>query len=116
VTETVDEHAGGWTAVASFEELAEGTRRRVDLDGAAVLLVRSGERVFAVADRCTHQGAALDRGRVKVGGSLATVTCAAHGSMFGLEDGRVLRGPATERVAAFDARVVDGSVELRPRS
>jgi nitrite reductase/ring-hydroxylating ferredoxin subunit len=50
---------------------------------------------------------------VKVGASLATVTCAAHGSVFDLHDGRVLRGPATEPEEAYETRVVDGTVEVR---
>lgn len=109
-----DDHA--WTPVATVDELPDGKGRRIDVNGSAVLVVRSGDRVFAIGNRCTHQGAPLDRGRVQAGGSLPTLTCAAHGSMFGLEDGRVLRGPATKRVEAFDTRVVDGSVELRPRA
>ena len=89
---------------------------RVAFGEATVLLVRSGERVHAIGNRCTHQGAPLDRGPVKVGGSPATVTCPAHGSMFGLEDGRVLRGPATKAVESYDTCITEGSVEIRPRS
>jgi nitrite reductase/ring-hydroxylating ferredoxin subunit len=111
----VDEEAG-WTPAAALDDLTQGKGRRVDIGGEAVLLVRAGERVFAIGNRCTHQGAPLDRGRVQAGGSLATVTCRAHGSMFGLEDGRVVRGPATRPVAAYDTRVVDGTVELRDRT
>ena len=80
------------------------------------MLVRSGDRVFAIANRCTHMGAPLDRGRLQLGESLATVTCAAHGSVFNLEDGRVLRGPATKPEDAYETRVVDGTVEIRLRT
>lgn len=105
----------GWAKVGSLDELADGKGTRVNDGELGVLLVRSGDRVFAIGDRCTHQGAPLDRGRVKHSGSLATVTCPAHGSVFGLDDGRVLRGPATRPVAAYDTRVVDGDIEIRPR-
>ena len=33
-------------------------------DGVAVLLVRKGARVFALADRCSHRGCALHEGRL----------------------------------------------------
>ena len=89
---------------------------RVTVGDATVLLVRSGDRVFAIGNRCTHQGAPLDGGRLKLGESLSTVTCAMHGSMFNLEDGRVLRGPATKPEPAYDVRITDGSVEVRPRA
>ncbi|MDH5224193.1 MAG: Rieske (2Fe-2S) protein [Actinomycetota bacterium] len=106
----------GWTAAAALDDLPIGKGVRVTVGNDIVLLVRSDERVFAIGNRCTHQGAPLDRGPVKVSGSLATVTCPAHGSVFGLDDGRVLRGPATHAVEGFDTRVVDATVEVRPRT
>ena len=104
----------GWLPTGSLDDLSEATAARVTVGDATVLLVRSGDRVFAIGNRCTHQGAPLDRGPVKISGSLATVTCPAHGSVFGLEDGKVMRGPAMKPVDAFETRVVDGTVEVRP--
>jgi nitrite reductase/ring-hydroxylating ferredoxin subunit len=46
-------------------------------------------------------------------GSFAAVTCPAHGSVFGLDDGKVMRGPAVTRVNAYETRIVDGTVEIR---
>jgi nitrite reductase/ring-hydroxylating ferredoxin subunit len=105
-----------WTAVGALADLPEGRGTTREVDGATVMVVRSGERVFAVADRCTHQGASLSRGPMRITDSLATVTCPAHGSGFRLDDGRVLRGPATRPVASYDVRVEDEVVELRPRT
>lgn len=105
----------GWIPTVALEELASGTSTRVSLEGLTILLARDGDRVFAIANRCTHQGAPLDRGPVAVSGSLAMVTCPLHGSRFALESGKVLRGPATRPVAAYDVRVSDGVVEIRDR-
>ena len=105
-----------WSEVTALEDLREGKGVLDEVEGSVVLLVRSGDRVFALGNRCTHQGAPLDRGSVKIAGSLATVTCPAHGSTFGLEDGRVMRGPATKPVDAYETRVVDGSVQIRPKT
>ena len=107
---------GGWAPAGSLDDLPEGKGSRATVGDATVLLVRSGDRVFAIGNRCTHQGAPLDRGRVTVSGSLATVTCPAHGSMFALDDGKVRRGPAARPVDAYETRVVDGAVEIRSRS
>jgi len=104
----------GWLATIGVDELVEGKAKRVQAFGIDVLLLRSGAALFAVANRCTHQGAPLDRGVTKV--SDPSVTCAAHGSVFSLEDGRVRRGPATQPLQAFDARVNEGVVEIRPRA
>jgi nitrite reductase/ring-hydroxylating ferredoxin subunit len=108
--------AQDWTAIGALADLPEGRGTTREVDGVTIMVVRSGERVFAVADRCTHQGASLSRGPVRVTDALATVTCPAHGSRFRLDDGRVLRGPATRPVAPYDVRVEDGVVEVRPRT
>jgi nitrite reductase/ring-hydroxylating ferredoxin subunit len=106
---------GAWTTIGPVADLAEGRSSRVQVDGSDVLVLRAGERVFAVGNRCTHQGAPLDRGVARVDGPMPTVTCPAHGSVFSLEDGAVRRGPASTPIPAFETRVSDGSVQLRPR-
>ena len=37
------------------------------------------------------------------------------GSTFDLTSGKVLRGPATDPVPAFETRAIDGVVEIRAR-
>lgn len=105
-----------WTPAIALDQLPEGNGVRVTLDGTDLLLVRSGERVMAIANRCTHQGAPLDKGVLKLAGSMPTVQCPVHGSVFGLEDGGVLRGPATQPLPAYDARVDGDAVEVRARA
>jgi nitrite reductase/ring-hydroxylating ferredoxin subunit len=104
-----------WTAVMASEDLREARPTRRDVDGAAVMLYRTRDRLFAVGSRCSHQGAPLDRGVVRVGGSEASVTCPAHGSVFRLSDGAVLRAPAQDPIPAFEVRIVEGTIELRAR-
>ncbi len=110
-----DEITDGWMPVLPLAELPERKPRKAVVGETEVLLYRMGDTILATANRCTHQGAPLDRGVVKIGGSLKTVTCPLHGSTFLLTDGRVLRGPATERLPVYDARVVRDVVEVRPR-
>ena len=105
-----------WTPTIAAEELTQGKPARVEAFEMGVMLFKSDDRVFAVADRCTHQGAPLHRGVVRTEGSDAAVTCPAHGSVFSLTDGRVRRGPATHPVQPFDVRINDGMIELRPRA
>jgi nitrite reductase/ring-hydroxylating ferredoxin subunit len=110
-----DAAAAAWTTIGPVTDLPEGRSTRIQVEGSDVLVVRSGDRVFAVGNRCTHQGAPLDRGVVRAEGSMPTVTCPAHGSVFSLEDGAVRRGPASSPIPAYETRVVDGSVQVRPR-
>lgn len=101
--------AAGWTPVLSASTLEAGAPRRVDAAGVALVLLRDGEQVVAVGERCPHLGAPMvdgwmDRGRV---------VCPWHGSTFEPGTGQVLRGPATAPLPCYPTRVREGMVEVR---
>jgi nitrite reductase/ring-hydroxylating ferredoxin subunit len=102
-----------WVDVAAESDLTERKPVRVAVDDSVVLLLRADDEVFAIGNQCTHQGAALDRGVVKIAGSVRTVTCPAHGSTFRLDDGKVMRPPATKPVPVYDVKIEGGRVLAR---
>ena len=104
-----------WADVAAVDELPEGKPARRTVGEQAVMLLRTADQILAIGAQCTHQGAPLDRGVVKLAGSVKTVTCPAHGSMFNLETGKVVRPPATKPEPVYDVKVEDGRVFVRPR-
>jgi 3-phenylpropionate/trans-cinnamate dioxygenase ferredoxin subunit len=102
-----------WSDAAGVADLEGGKPVRVVVNGDAVLLLKADDDIFAIGNQCTHQGAGLDRGVVKIAGSVRTVTCPAHGSMFNLETGKLMRPPATKPVPVYDVKVEDGRVFVR---
>lgn len=102
----------GWVDVGRLEDLPEGRGTRHVVEDAQVLVVRIGDRVFALGNRCPHQGTPLDRGAIRAAAP-TSVTCPAHGSMFQLADGRVMRGPATTPLPRYEAQVTNGRVSIR---
>jgi nitrite reductase/ring-hydroxylating ferredoxin subunit len=106
---------GDWTDAARIEDLQIGKPLRVAYGEDLVLVLKSDDDIFAIGNQCTHQGAGLDRGVVRIAGSVRTVTCPAHGSVFRLDDGKVMRPPATKPVPVYDVKVEDGRVFVRPR-
>jgi nitrite reductase/ring-hydroxylating ferredoxin subunit len=105
-----------WTPVTPAVELPDGKPILVRVGEIELFLFRSGERLYAASNRCTHIGGPLHRGAVNPSASLPTVTCPIHGSIFLLSDGRVLRGPAGGPLPVYDARVNEGMIEVRARS
>jgi nitrite reductase/ring-hydroxylating ferredoxin subunit len=101
-----------WTAVLDESDLVSGELTVGRGKWFDVLLYRADGRIHAMLDRCTHRGCALHRGTTDG----QTVTCPCHGSRFRLEDGALVKGPATAPQVSFEARVRDGKVEVRPRS
>ncbi|HEX4100850.1 MAG TPA: Rieske 2Fe-2S domain-containing protein [Pseudonocardiaceae bacterium] len=98
-----------WTPVLADAELGEGEHRRVSAGGAAVLLVRDGGQLYALANTCSHAGGPLDEGELVDG----CVVCPWHASTFRLTDGSIVRGPASIPQPAYQTRVSDGKIEVR---
>ncbi|HKQ05485.1 MAG TPA: Rieske 2Fe-2S domain-containing protein [Blastocatellia bacterium] len=101
-----------FTSVMAEAELRDGELQRVEADGVPVLLVRRGERIYAIAETCSHMGGPLAQGTLED----ASVRCPWHGSRFALEDGRVIEGPSVHAQPCFEVRVRDGQIELRAAS
>ena len=98
-----------WTSVGDASGFPDGEPRAALARDTPVLVVRRGATVRAIHDRCSHRGCQLSEGEVE--GDV--VTCACHGSQFDLDDGTVLRGPASAGQPAFDVRESEGRVEIR---
>jgi nitrite reductase/ring-hydroxylating ferredoxin subunit/uncharacterized membrane protein len=99
-----------WTDALAEDELAEGRPRTVRVAGIDVMVVRDGGEVRALTDRCAHRGGPLHEGEVRDG----CVTCPWHGSTYDLRDGSLVRGPSAYPQPAWQARVREGRIELRP--
>jgi nitrite reductase/ring-hydroxylating ferredoxin subunit/uncharacterized membrane protein len=99
-----------FTPVMNASELPEGQMTRIMLDGSPVLLLRRGERVYAISETCSHMGGPLSEGQLRDDN---TVVCPWHGSRFSLEDGKVLDGPSTYPQTGYEARIFNQKVELR---
>lgn len=98
-----------WTPVLSADALEDDKPSRVDLGDREAVLVKRGNRVFALDNSCCHRGGPLDEGELDG----QTITCPWHGSTFDLSDGSVVSGPATAPQPALEVRVHDGSIEVR---
>ena len=100
-----------WTPVLEAGSLPERELKRAEANGVGVLLVRDGEWIHAIGDRCSHRGCSLSEGELLSD----AVRCRCHGSTFRLEDGSIVKGPATAPQPAYDARESDGTIQVRAR-
>jgi nitrite reductase/ring-hydroxylating ferredoxin subunit/uncharacterized membrane protein len=107
-----DEGQDDWVEVYDEGQLQEGEPVVAEAGEDAVMLLRRGERIHAIAEVCSHAGGPLHEGTVYE----ETVTCPWHGSTFRLDDGNVVHGPATGRQPSYDVRVEGGRVLVRRRS
>src|SRR5437899_12108641 len=67
--------------VARLADLTPGQPQRAEIGGAAIVVARVGDQVFACGDTCAHKGGPLSGGRLPG----ARLACPWHGWMY---DGR----------------------------
>ena len=101
-----------FVAVLPESDLPDGKPTRAVHDSVPILLVRRGDRLFAMAETCSHFSGPLAEGKL-VGDS---IVCPYHNSRFALEDGRVLDGPAVHPQPCLEARIRGGQIEVRKRA
>ncbi|HEV2200245.1 MAG TPA: FAD-dependent oxidoreductase [Bryobacteraceae bacterium] len=80
-----------------LESLVENSPRLGHVDGEPVILIRQGEKIFAIGATCTHYGGPLAEGLV-VG---ETIRCPWHHARFSLRTGEAEAAPALSPVACF---------------
>ena len=111
---------GGADMSGSGPDLAQGIAIADLTDGVAfpghvgeyaVLLVRRGNDVLAVAAVCTHYGGPLAEGIVVDD----TIRCPWHHACFSLRTGAALRAPALSGLARWRTEQRDGTVYVRER-
>lgn len=105
-----EEPAEEWVSIGALADFEDGALRRVEQDDVEPLVVlRQGNEVYAASATCTHVGGPMDEGE-RDG---TCVTCPWHGSQFDLRDGKVIHGPATAPLYAYETRISGDSVEVR---
>jgi len=96
--------------LCDLDELVDGGARRFDVDGRALSVVRIGDNVYAIGDRCSHADVSLSGGEVDA--EECSIECPKHGSGFSLETGEPLSLPALKPVPVYLVTVTDGVVEV----
>ena len=92
-------------------ELSEGQMMLVHVNNERVVVGRCAEGIVAFSDHCTHKGGTLADG-VLIG---CTVQCPWHGSQFDTHTGRVIAGPAKNKIAVYETDIRAGEVYIRPQ-
>jgi nitrite reductase/ring-hydroxylating ferredoxin subunit len=76
-----------------------------------ISIARVGDHLYAFDDLCP----CADRACPLSGGLLTdtTIMCQCHGSRFDIVSGAVINGPATDPLNVYEAREVEGDIQIR---
>jgi nitrite reductase/ring-hydroxylating ferredoxin subunit/uncharacterized membrane protein len=100
-----------WTDIETDAALSSDRPVLAHLDGEPIAAAQADQGPVALFERCSHLGGPLHEG-VLVDGC---VRCPWHGSTFRMDDGTVVRGPATATQPAYELRVDGDRIEARRR-
>ncbi|MBV9376300.1 MAG: non-heme iron oxygenase ferredoxin subunit [Alphaproteobacteria bacterium] len=100
----------GFVAVARVSELAAGEMKFAAVDGQRIVLANVEGQFYALRDVCGHRNAPLSRGRLL--GHL--IECPLHFALFDLRTGKLVDGPISADVPAYEVRVEGETVYIKP--
>ncbi len=94
----------GYVPVCDFADLKDLQPRATVVDGEPVVVVRVGDEIHAVADKCSHAEIPLSEGTVEPEGK---ISCWLHGSSFDLRTGEPDEPPAWEPVNVYTTALIE---------
>jgi len=95
-----------WVDAGSADAIEDPGSLAVDVDGLALLVVRCGSELYAVEDRCTHDGEPLDGAEIES----CQIICPRHGARFCARTGEALTPPAYEPLRTCKVRIENGRI------
>jgi 3-phenylpropionate/trans-cinnamate dioxygenase ferredoxin component len=95
-----------WIDVGPASAATETVPLSAEVDGYSIIVLRCGAELYAIEDRCTHDGESLEGAEVEN----CQVVCPRHGARFCLRSGEALTPPAYEPVRTFNAREQNGQI------
>ncbi|MCK3826273.1 Rieske (2Fe-2S) protein [Pseudomonas sp. 910_23] len=106
------EHPPACQFAAKRDALEEGGTLAVQVEGQAILLCQARQAVYAVENRCPHQGKTMDGALIRRG----QLICPHHGARFDLETGEAL-GPHTRcALTTYKVHLIDSDVMIEQRA
>lgn len=101
--------AQGFIPICADADLREGQLRAVEVDGRKIIVCRGVSGVHALDDLCTHNGVALNGGKIRKNG----IACPMHGARFDLETGECLaKALGCPPLVTHRVRIENGQIEV----
>ncbi len=103
---TYPEEEVEYIAVADEEELPNGERIFLEIDGQAIAVFNIAGKYFAIADVCSHDDGPVAEGELHD----TQIECPRHGARFDLHTGKALTLPAVVDIPAYPVKVEGGEI------
>jgi 3-phenylpropionate/trans-cinnamate dioxygenase ferredoxin subunit len=97
-----------WIDVCAAEDCPQGEKKIVDTDAGKIAVFHLSQGLYAIEDRCSHDGGELACGEQDG----EEIICPRHGARFCILNGKALTPPAYEDIEVFAVRVEQGKIQV----
>ena len=105
---TIDESKVEFVEIAPADELPNGERLFVEIEGKPLVIFNIAGQFFSIGDVCSHDDGPVGEGDIEG----HTITCPRHGAEFDIRTGKVMSMPAVVDIPAYPVRLVDGMIQV----
>ncbi len=105
---TFDESKVEFVEIAPVDDLPNGERLFVDIEGKPLVIFNIAGQFFSIGDVCSHDDGPVGEGDLDG----YKISCPRHGAEFDVRTGAVLAMPAVVDIPAYPVRVVDGMIQI----
>ncbi|NDL64957.1 FAD-dependent oxidoreductase [Acerihabitans arboris] len=98
--------------VMSLTALSEMEPKKVSIGDTDIVLIKKGDRVFALEGTCPHSGAPLEKGALCEG----KLICPWHKSVFTIEEGALCEPPSLRDLKRYPVKIEQGKLWVDPNA
>jgi 3-phenylpropionate/trans-cinnamate dioxygenase ferredoxin subunit len=96
----------GWMRVCAEGEVVEGEIRSFNIEGNNIMIARHRDKIYALENTCSHDGAELSDGDLVDG----QIQCSRHGGRFDLKTGEATQMPAITGIESYRVEIKQGDI------
>lgn len=96
----------GFVKIAAVDEIPLNGMKSFEIDEEEILICRTEEGVFALADECSHDAAPISRGEICEG----QLVCPRHGAKFDIKTGEVKGPPAVVGIDTYEVKIENNEI------
>ncbi len=105
---TIDESKIEFVEIAPADDLPNGERLFVEIEGKPLVIFNIAGQFFSIGDVCSHDDGPVGEGDLDG----YNIACPRHGAEFDVRTGEVVSMPAVVDIPAYPVKVVDGMIHV----
>jgi 3-phenylpropionate/trans-cinnamate dioxygenase ferredoxin subunit len=104
----LDPEQVNYLEIIPFDQLPDGERIFIEVEGKAIVLFILAGKLFAIGDVCSHDNGPVGDGEIEE----TEIICPRHGARFDIRSGKATSLPAVKDIPSYPVRVVQGMIQI----